>query len=109
MAGNVLNVALRPHADGDAFRRAMSDHVLPALDAFAPELILVSAGFDAHHRDPLAAIDLDSEDYGWATTAIADVAARHADGRLVSSLEGGYDLVALGESVASHVMALMAA
>jgi acetoin utilization deacetylase AcuC-like enzyme len=109
VAKNVLNVALRPHADGDAFRRAMTERVLPALDGFAPELILVSAGFDAHHRDPLAAIDLETEDYGWATTAIAEVAARHAGGRLVSSLEGGYDLVALGESAAAHVTALMAA
>ena len=86
-----------------------AERVLPALDGFAPELILVSAGFDAHHRDPLAAIDLETEDYGWATTAIAEVAARHAGGRLVSSLEGGYDLVALGESAAAHVTALMAA
>ena len=109
VAGNVVNAALRPHADGAEFRRVMARQVLPALDAFAPELVLISAGFDAHRRDPLAALDLETEDYGWVTSEIAAVAGRHAGGRIVSSLEGGYDLLALGESVAAHVSALMSA
>ncbi len=109
VAGNVVNAALRPHSDGAAFRRALEREVLPALDGFAPDFVLISAGFDAHRRDPLAALDLETEDYGWATAAIAEVARRHAAGRIVSTLEGGYDLIALGESVAAHVMALMEA
>jgi acetoin utilization deacetylase AcuC-like enzyme len=104
-----VNAPLPPHGDGADFRRAMERLVLPALDAFAPELVLISAGFDAHRRDPLAALDLETEDYGWATAAILSVARRHAAGRVVSTLEGGYDLVALGESAAAHVTALMAA
>ncbi|MFO0293218.1 MAG: histone deacetylase family protein [Rhodospirillales bacterium] len=109
VAGNVVNVALRPHADGAAFRRALEGEVLPALEAFAPEFVLISAGFDAHRRDPLAALDLEAEDYAWATAEIAAAAGRSAGGRLVSTLEGGYDLIALGESAAAHVSALMAA
>jgi acetoin utilization deacetylase AcuC-like enzyme len=83
--------------------------VLPALDAFAPELVLVSAGFDAHRRDPLAALDLEDEDYAWVTAAIAEVARGRCGGRVVSTLEGGYDLEALAGSAAAHVAALMAA
>jgi acetoin utilization deacetylase AcuC-like enzyme len=109
VAGNVVNVALRPHADGTDFRRAMERLVLPALDAFAPQFVLISAGFDAHRRDPLAALDLEAEDFAWATAAIAAIADRHAGGRLVATLEGGYDLAALAESAAAHVTALMAA
>lgn len=109
VAGNVVNVALRPHSDGAAFRRAIEDEVLPALDAFGPEFVLISAGFDAHRRDPLAALDLETADYAWATAAIAAAAGRSAGGRLVSTLEGGYDLSALGEAAAAHVSALMAA
>lgn len=106
VAGNVVNVALRPHADGAAFRRALEGEVLPALAAFAPEFVLISAGFDAHRRDPLAALDLEAEDYAWATAAIAAAAGRSADGRLVSTLVCGYDLVALDKSAAAHVSAL---
>ncbi|MFM8991733.1 MAG: histone deacetylase family protein, partial [Alphaproteobacteria bacterium] len=109
VAGNVVNAPLRPHSDGDAFRRAMERIVLPALDAFAPELVLVSAGFDAHRRDPLAALDLEDEDYAWVTAAIAEVARGRCAGRVVSTLEGGYDLEALAGSAAAHVAALMAA
>ena len=78
------------------------------VDAFAPELILVSAGFDAHHRDPLGAAgqSLEAEDFAWATSAILEVARAHAKGRVVSSLEGGYDLEALGQSALAHVRAL---
>ncbi|MFZ9632228.1 MAG: histone deacetylase family protein [Alphaproteobacteria bacterium] len=109
VAGNVVNAPLRPHSDGEAFRRAMERVVLPALDAFAPELVLVSAGFDAHRRDPLAALDLEDEDYAWGTAAIAEVARGRCGGRVVSTLEGGYDLEALAGSAAAHVAALMAA
>lgn len=109
VAGNIVNAPLRPHADGAAFRAAMEKTVLPALDAFAPELILISAGFDAHRRDPLAALNLEEDDYAWVTSAIVDVARRHARGRVVSTLEGGYDLEALAASSAAHVSALMAA
>jgi acetoin utilization deacetylase AcuC-like enzyme len=90
------------------FRAAMSGHILPALDAFRPELVLISAGFDAHKSDPLAQLLLDEEDYTWVTERLVEIADRHAGGRLVSALEGGYDLPALGASVAAHVRVLMA-
>jgi acetoin utilization deacetylase AcuC-like enzyme len=109
VAGNIVNALLRPHADGAAFRAAMERTVLPALDRFAPEFVLVSAGFDAHRRDPLAALNLEDEDYAWVTSAIAEIARRHAAGRIVSTLEGGYDLEALAGASAAHVKALMAA
>jgi len=105
--GNVLNVPLAPGTDGAAFRRVYEDMVLPQLDRFAPELILVSAGFDAHRDDPLAELDLVEQDFAWVTGALCDIAARHCEGRLVSVLEGGYDLPALGRSVAAHVRVLM--
>ncbi len=105
--GNVLNVPLAPGTDGAAFRRVYEDMVLPQLDRFAPELILVSAGFDAHRDDPLAQLALTEDDFAWVTGALCDVAARHCDGRLVSCLEGGYDLPALVRSVAAHVRVLM--
>jgi len=91
------------------FRAAMSDIILPALDAFRPELILVSAGFDAHRADPLAQLMLEEADYAWITERLLEAAARHAKGRLVSTLEGGYDLNALSASAQAHVAALMAA
>jgi len=109
VADNVVNALLRPHSDGEAFRRAMDRIVLPALDRFAPELILISAGFDAHRRDPLAALNLENEDFGWVTSAIAEIARKHAKGRIVSTLEGGYDLEALAGAASAHVKALMAA
>jgi acetoin utilization deacetylase AcuC-like enzyme len=106
-AGNVLNVPLPPGTGSSGFRAAMDGEVLPALDAFAPELVLVSAGFDAHRADPLAAMSLEADDYAWVTARLVEIARRHARGRLVSSLEGGYDLAALAESSARHVEALL--
>lgn len=105
--GNVMNVPLAPGTNGATFRRVYEDMVLPQLDRFAPELILVSAGFDAHRDDPLAQLELDEQDFAWVTGALCDMAARHCGGRLVSVLEGGYDLPALGRSVAAHVRVLM--
>jgi len=105
--GNVMNVPLKPGTDGAAFRRIYEDIVLPQLDRFAPEMVIVSAGFDAHRDDPLAQLDLTEDDFAWVTGALCDVAEKHAGGRLVSVLEGGYDLPALGRSVAAHVKVLM--
>ena len=107
--GNIHNFPLPPGAAGIAFRDAMGDGLLPALTAFKPELLLISAGFDAHVDDPLAQLCFETEDYAWATEFLIAVAADHCQGRLVSSLEGGYDLAALAASVAAHVRALMAA
>lgn len=107
--GNIVNVPLAPRSGSREFREAYSAVILPALDAFRPEFILVSAGFDAHRRDPLAELMLVEEDYLWITDRLVDRAGRHAEGRLVSSLEGGYDLEALAASAASHVRRLMAA
>ena len=109
VAGNVVNVPLRGGSDGAVFRRAFADTILPKLEAFAPELVMISAGFDAHHADPLASLGLNEGDYAWATSELCAVAKRHAAGRVVSLLEGGYDLDALGSSAAAHVRALMAA
>ena len=105
--GNIFNAPLSPGADGADFRVAMNDVVLPGLDAFAPDLVIISAGFDAHARDPLANINLVEDDFVWITNKLLEAADRHADGRLVSILEGGYDLEALGSSVGEHVSALM--
>jgi acetoin utilization deacetylase AcuC-like enzyme len=105
--GNVVNAPLRPGTDGAGFRRAFETRILPALDAFAPELLLVSAGFDAHRADPLAGLELEEPDFGWVTARLLEAAARHAQGRMVSVLEGGYDLHALAGSAAAHVEALM--
>lgn len=105
--GNVLNVPLPPGTDGTRFRAAVEAMVLPALDDFAPELILVSAGFDAHRADPLAQMALVEDDFAWITQRLCDVAEAHAGGRVVSTLEGGYDLPALAASVAAHVGVLM--
>ena len=107
--GNVVNVPLRPLSGSLAFRSAFSGSILPALEAFRPELVIVSAGFDAHRRDPLANINLDAEDFGWVTRKLMDLADSSAGGRVVSVLEGGYDLQGLKESVAAHVTALMGA
>jgi acetoin utilization deacetylase AcuC-like enzyme len=102
-----MNLPLAPGTGGPAFRRAYAERVLPWLDAFAPELVLVSAGFDAHRADPLANLELEAEDFAWVTAALAGLAGAHAGGRLVSVLEGGYDLDALAASVAAHVAVLM--
>jgi acetoin utilization deacetylase AcuC-like enzyme len=104
--GNVVNAPLPAGADGVQWRRAMETRVLPALEAFAPELILVSAGFDAHRADPLAQLELDEADFAWAGKALLQHAARHCRGKLVSTLEGGYDLSALARSAAAYLGAL---
>ena len=105
-AHNVVNAPLPAGADGLAWRRAMERILLPALDNFAPEVIFVSAGFDAHRDDPLASLELDESDYAWGGRALLEVARRHSGGRVVSTLEGGYDLAALGRSAAAFVEAL---
>jgi acetoin utilization deacetylase AcuC-like enzyme len=103
----IVNAPLRPGDGPQAFRDAFESRVLPRLAEFKPELIVISAGFDAHMRDPLANINLEEADFAWATQKIMDIADRCAGGRIVSLLEGGYDLQALGGSVAAHVTALM--
>ena len=108
-AHNIVNVPLPPMSGSQAFRLGMTRVLLPALDAFAPEMVLISAGFDAHRSDPLAQLLLEETDYIWATEQLLGVAQRHAGGRVVSTLEGGYDLVALGSSAAAHVRVLMSA
>jgi acetoin utilization deacetylase AcuC-like enzyme len=105
--GNIVNVPLRPMSGSSQFRLGMTQHVLPALDAFRPDLVLVSAGFDAHKNDPLAQLLLDEDDYTWVTEKLLEIAYRHANGRFIATLEGGYDLAALGASVAAHIRVLM--
>jgi acetoin utilization deacetylase AcuC-like enzyme len=107
--GNIANVPLGHHSGGTEFRAAYERVILPALDDFAPDLIIVSAGFDAHRDDPLASLQLDVEDFVWITEKLCEAAATHCDRRLVSLLEGGYDLAALGASTAAHVSTLMTA
>lgn len=107
--GNVFNVPLAPGSGSKDFRAAMTGRILPAVDAFRPELVLVSAGFDAHRDDPLASLNLDEKDFAWITQELLLLAERHAGGRLVSALEGGYNLEALAQSVAAHVRGLLAA
>ena len=104
--GNVFNAPVEPHTDPLNWRRAFEGRLMGPLDAFGPDLILVSAGFDAHRRDPLAHQSLEAEDFAWATRAILAVARRHAKGRVVSSLEGGYDREGLGRSAVAHLAAL---
>lgn len=104
---NVLNVPLDSNGSGADMRAAMERQVLPAIDAFEPELLLVSAGFDAHHADPLANLHWREDDFAWITEQLCDLAAKHCRGRLVSVLEGGYDLDALAASAKAHVKVLM--
>lgn len=104
-AGNVHNVTVPPGAPREVWRRCF-ETLMDGLEAFAPDLILISAGFDAHARDPLAQQNLEAEDFAWATRAVATVARKTSKGRIVSSLEGGYDLEALGRSAFAHVKAL---
>lgn len=106
--GNIFNAPLPPGADGAAFRKAWRERLLPQLDAFRPQLVMISAGFDAHHLDPLAQLQLHGEDFAWITAELVEIARRHADGRVVSSLEGGYDLQGLREAVVAHVGVLNA-
>ena len=103
----IVNAPLRPGDGGDEFREAMETVILPRLDGFAPDLIIISAGFDAHMRDPLANLNLLEPDYTWVTQKLMEVADHRAKGRVVSLLEGGYDLEGLSRSVAAHVTALM--
>ena len=107
-AANMVNVPLAAGTGGDEFREVVRTRWLPALEAFRPELIFISAGFDAHREDPLAGLRFTEADYAWVTRELVQVAARHAKGRIVSSLEGGYALSALGRSAAEHVRELLA-
>jgi acetoin utilization deacetylase AcuC-like enzyme len=107
--GNIVNVPLRPMSGSGQFRLAMSQRILPALDVFRPDLVLVSAGFDAHKNDPLAQLMLEDGDYTWVTEKLLEIVYRHAKGRLVATLEGGYDLASLGACVAAHIRVLMSA
>lgn len=108
-AGNIFNAPLRAGDGTSAFKSAMRERIFPALENFAPDLILISAGFDAHRADPLGGLLLEEGDFEWATLKLAEIAHRFGQGRVVSMLEGGYDLDALGRSVATHVAALMEA
>ena len=108
-AGNIFNAPLNP-LDGSArFREAFQTRILPALHNFGPDVLLISAGFDAHRDDPLAQIELTEEDFAWVTEKLMEMAEKHAGGRVVSTLEGGYNLQALARSAAAHVEVLMQA
>jgi acetoin utilization deacetylase AcuC-like enzyme len=107
VAGQIVNAPLAAYSGRAAFEAAWTGRILPALDAFAPDCIIVSAGFDAHRDDPLAQLELDAEDFAWITGEIMAAARRHTEGRIVSLLEGGYDLDALAASAAAHVRTLM--
>ncbi|MDQ1185250.1 histone deacetylase family protein [Agrobacterium larrymoorei] len=104
---NVVNAPLSPNTGSDHFREAFKSRVLPAIADFSPDLIIISAGFDAHHRDPLAHINLVGEDFDWATGRILEMADKYAGNRVVSLLEGGYDLEGLAESAAMHILRMM--
>ena len=106
--GNIVNAPLAAMAGSPEFRHSMTRFVLTALDAFEPELLMISAGFDGHSRDPLASLHLTEDDYGWATRKLGDVARKHAHNRIVSVLEGGYNFQALVASCATHIRELMA-
>ncbi|MBM3346117.1 MAG: histone deacetylase family protein [Betaproteobacteria bacterium] len=106
VADNIVNVPLRAGADGRVFREAFEQRCLPRLEAFRPEMIFISAGFDAHVEDDMAMLRLTEADYAWATVQIRRIADAHAGGRVVSMLEGGYALSALGRSVVAHLKAL---
>jgi len=104
--GNIVNAPVEPHAAREAWRATFAGGLMPAVQSFRPDLILISAGFDAHRRDPLAHQSLEPEDFAWATRAVLEVARACCSGKVVSSLEGGYDLEGLGRSAAAHVQAL---
>ena len=103
----IVNAPLRPNDGGSQFKEAFESRILPRLTAFGPDLIIISAGFDAHARDPLANLQLVEDDFAWATKKLMEIADKHAGGRIVSVLEGGYDLRGLSQSAAAHVTALM--
>jgi acetoin utilization deacetylase AcuC-like enzyme len=104
---NIVNAPLRAGDGGEKFRDAMASVILPRLDGFKPDLVLISAGFDAHTRDPLANLNLVEADFAWVTAELMELAGRCCDDRVVSVLEGGYDLQGLAQSVAAHVVTLM--
>ncbi len=104
--GQIMNVPMPEGDDGGYFCAKMTTEILPAIDAWQPEMIFISAGFDAHRDDPLAGLNWDEDDFNWATQQLCTLAQKHCNGRLVSTLEGGYDLDALGRSVAGHVRVL---
>lgn len=106
--GFTINVPMLPPGREEVWRKAFDDPIRPAIGAFRPQFVLISAGFDAHRLDPLAPLELETSSYGWLTDEVIDVAARHCDGRLVSVLEGGYHLEALADSAALHVERLLA-
>lgn len=105
----MVNIGLPSRSGGDAFRAAVTHHWLPALEAFAPQLVYVSAGFDGHREDDMGNLGLVENDYAWVTGKLMDVALRHCGGRVISSLEGGYALSALARSAAAHVKVLIGA
>jgi acetoin utilization deacetylase AcuC-like enzyme len=107
--GNIFNAPLRAGDGRERFEEAFRERILGPLHNFAPDFLLVSAGFDAHYRDPLGGLRLVEADFKWATEALNEIARRHSNGRIVSMLEGGYDLTGLSQSVAAHVTALMEA
>ena len=106
--GNIFNATLPPNAGSAEFRAVWSQRLLPAVAAFKPQLLMISAGFDAHKRDPLAQLQLETADFAWITAELVALARQYCDGRIVSSMEGGYDLTALAESSVAHVGALLA-
>ncbi|MCX8281399.1 histone deacetylase family protein [Phyllobacterium sp. 0TCS1.6C] len=105
--GNIVNAPLVPDSGSADFREAFTSRILPALEAFRPELVIISAGFDAHHRDPLAEINLTEDDFDWATGLMLETAGNYASNRLVSLLEGGYDLKGMSLSAGAHIKRLM--
>jgi acetoin utilization deacetylase AcuC-like enzyme len=106
-ADNIVNVPLAPGSDGKALRQAYAEKILPALERFSPQIVLLSAGFDGHWADPLADLRFNAKDFAWLTRETCSLAERLCAGRVVSTLEGGYDLAALAQSAAAHVEALM--
>ena len=107
VANNIVNAPLRPREGSEGFRHAWADQILPELDRWAPGLLIISAGFDAHKADPLAELRVETADFAWLTEELLKIADRHCGGKVVSVLEGGYDLDALAASVAAHVRVLM--
>ena len=105
--GNIFNAPLKAGDGGPAFREAMTNKILTNLNAFAPDLVIISAGFDAHTRDPLGSLELVEEDFAWATLQLMEIAQTHCEGRVVSILEGGYDLQGLAGGVGAHLGALI--
>ena len=107
--GQLVNVPLAAGTDSETFRDAIMAQWMPALEAYQPQMLFISAGFDAHRQDPLAGLNLEDDDFAWISTQLVDIADRHCDGRIVSMLEGGYHLDALGRSSAEHVNVLLGA